>query len=70
MDAGRWLAQERGSLEVEEVRQFEAVPPVMYPLAERIPPDQLVILFAFRETLPCALRMRNGLPTEASSPLN
>ncbi len=65
MDAGRWLAQERGSLDVEEVREFEAIPPAAFPMAERIPAAQLAQLFVLRESLP---RMENGLATEADSP--
>jgi hypothetical protein len=65
MDAGRWLAQERGSLDVEEVREFEAIPPATYPMAERIPAEQLAQLFILRENLPA---MKNGLATEADSP--
>jgi hypothetical protein len=64
-DAGKWIAQDRGSLEVEAVQEFEAIPPATFPLAERIPAPQLVSLFILRDRLP---QMKNGLPAEANSP--
>ncbi len=67
MDAGRWLAQERGSLAVLEegpVMSREVAIPI-FPLAERISQAQLVVLFRFREHLP---KKRSGLQTEADSP--
>jgi hypothetical protein len=67
MDAGRWLAMERGSLTPDEVVVFEAIELAVFPLAERLPAKQLVNLFEFRERLP---KSKNGLPTEADNPQN
>ena len=52
MDAGKWLSRERGALNIEEAQEFEAVPPVSFPMAERIKASELVDLFRLRETLP------------------
>jgi hypothetical protein len=63
MDAGKWIAIDRGAKDVtaEEVQQFESVEPATFPLADRVRPEELVALFALRERLP---KMENGLPTE------
>jgi hypothetical protein len=65
MDAGRWLAEDRGALVVEEAYRPEVrMPPARYPLMDRVAPDQLAALFVFRAHLP----IKNGLTTEAGSP--
>jgi len=50
--AGKWLAKERGAMEVEEVKEFVAVQPEMFPLADRLSAESLVTLFEIRERLP------------------
>lgn len=65
-NAGKWIAQDRGSLEVEQVQEFEALPPASFPLAERIPAEQLVGLFCLREKLP--IMKQNGPQNESCSP--
>ena len=62
-DAGKWIAIDRGSLDVEAVQGFEAIPPASFPLAERIPAPQLIALFTLRERLP----KQNRLSAEANS---
>jgi hypothetical protein len=65
MQAGKWLAIDRGStLEVEAVQEIP-VPPAVFPLAERITESQLLSLFRFRQMLPSSREQENGLSGDA-----
>lgn len=53
MNAGKWLAVDRGSIEVAPVEVvIPPSPPVRFALAERVPAAQLVALYLFRAHLP------------------
>lgn len=54
MNAGKWLAIERGAMESETQTELPPTPPMRFPMAERIDAGQLVALFVFREHLPKA----------------
>lgn len=49
MDAGKWIARDRGS--EDELPVEIPVPPAMFPLADRLTPFELVMLYSFREGL-------------------
>lgn len=49
MDAGRWVAAERGAFEESEAVQPEPLP--TFPLAARLTEVELVMIWQFREGL-------------------
>lgn len=56
MDVARWIAADRGAFDEPEPQQFEAaeLPPLpAFPIMARLTDDELVLIWAFRETLPC-----------------
>lgn len=61
MQAGRWLAIDRGACEAQAVVVEEVAIPVEFPLAERLPVTVLAGLFRFRAMLP-AFRQNESLP--------
>lgn len=64
MDAGRWIAQDRGALETEADPEI-AVPPPAFPLADRLSQQDFDALMRLRGMLP----KENGPLAEASSPV-
>lgn len=51
MTAGKWIAQDRGSKETTcDIPEPKPVP-LKFPLADRIDPISLVLLYSFREGL-------------------
>lgn len=51
MDVARWIAADRGAFEEPEIVRREAVEPL--PIMARLTCEELVLIWAFRETLPC-----------------
>lgn len=50
MQAGKWIAKDRGSEEIEPVAQIPV--PTYFPLSERLSLIDLVLLYSFRDSLP------------------
>lgn len=59
MQAGRWLAIDRGATITVASEEFPA-PPAVFPLAERIAERDLVGLFQLRQRLPMCRGQENG----------
>ena len=54
MSAGKWLAVDRGAVELNTKPVEVEVPPIRFPLADRITDSELQALFLFRASLPVA----------------
>lgn len=59
MQAGRWLAIDRGATITVATEEFP-VPPAEFPLAERIAERDLIGLFRLRQQLPASREQENG----------